>query len=695
MKLGLAIGFLILASITADGASVTRGPYLQSAASDRMTVCWRTDVATSTQVSYATSVDGPFTAVTLGGTRSDHAVTLTGLQPATRYYYQIQGVPDSGAQVALTGTNYWFKTAPSPGEAAPTRIWVVGDSGYQFQGAVDVFNAYVAVTASAGQTTSAFLMLGDNAYANGTDSEIQSAVFNRYASLLRNTPVWSAFGNHDGYSTASPADVTPYDTSFRFPTSGECGGVASGSERYYSFNHGNIHFISLDTNTPVYANDAPGGTYGMVDWLRDDLRACTSDWIIVLMHQGPYSRGSHDSDVDYDLAQTRAYILPLLEDYGVDLVLCGHSHVYERSRLIDGHYGKSNTWNGASMLKWAGNGSDVGGIDSSGALISTLATGAYQKESAKARSGTLYAVVGSSSDVAKPWAGGSTAIVNPTPHPAHVANLRLLGSLVLEVEGLRLNGKYLDQTGNVRDDFTLLKGSTYQLLKPFPAFASETAPGIAFGIQRSGAVSFADDVLFNVTSVTGGGVAPMNGAASFAVTATEETASLVPDSGQGGVTFQMTLQPPMRSVQPGAALRAANRIAAPSSRVGRIESTPAATWYASRFGTLPPANVWATDTDGDGVSLLMEYATGGEPGQIDRVPFAESEDGGWFFRYYRATGRSDISYVPMVSTDMAVWQPAGALDVNDGATTLQGEPRKVSLPTPGHGFGRLKATLAP
>ena len=269
LMLGVFSGFI-------EAAAVIRGPYLQSGGTDRMTVCWRTDVATTSDLAYATAIDGPFNEDQDPGVRTDHSVTISGLQSNQKYFYRVRGTPDSGTPVNLGGVDYWFRTAPAPKNGTPTRIWVVGDSGYQFAAATNSYNSYLNKTSAEQKETSAFLMLGDNAYDIAVDSQLQGALFNRYTMLMRSTPTWSAFGNHDGYSVPYPyTAATPHESVFHFPASGESGGIASGSERYYSFNHGDIHFICLDTNTPGSYDDVPGGPYGMVDWLVDDLKACT------------------------------------------------------------------------------------------------------------------------------------------------------------------------------------------------------------------------------------------------------------------------------------------------------------------------------------------------------------------------------------------------------------------------------------
>lgn len=85
----------------------------------------------------------------------------------------------------------------------------------------------------------------------------------------------------------------------------------------------------------------------MYNWLRDDLTANTLQWVVVYFHHPPYSKGSHNSDASTELIDMRQNIIPLLEQHGVDLVMSGHSHSYERSFFIKNHLGLENTFNSA------------------------------------------------------------------------------------------------------------------------------------------------------------------------------------------------------------------------------------------------------------------------------------------------------------------------------------------------------------
>jgi len=406
----------------APPAALVRGPYLQRSSASQITVRWRTSAATDSVVRYgANPEDLAFTASSPALT-TEHSVTIAGLQPDSRYSYSI----GSSDVTFAAGSGLHFDTHPPTGTAVPTRIWVLGDSGTANANAAAVRDAYTGYNAGSTQAD-VWLMLGDNAYNDGTDAEYQAAVFNMYPDTLKNSVLWSTLGNHDGYSASSATQSGPYYDIHTFPTGGESGGVPSGTEAYYSFDYGNIHFVCLDSYETSRATDA-----AMASWLENDLAATNQEWIIAFWHHPPYSKGSHNSDTEARMVEMRQNFLPILEQYGVDLILSGHSHSYERSMLIDGHYGLSSTF-GADMIIDGGDGKPAG-------------DGAYVKTSATAHSGAIYAVAGSSGKV-------TTAPLN---HPIMISNLLELGSMVLDVDGDQLNAVFLNDKGAIRDSFTII-----------------------------------------------------------------------------------------------------------------------------------------------------------------------------------------------------------------------------------------------
>ena len=424
----------ILFATSALAQTVTRGPYLQQQDDDSIIVRWRTDIDTETVVRYGLASGALDLSETVSGSRMEHTVQLAGLSPLTTYFYSIG---DSTGALAGDAT-YFFHTSPLPGTATPTRFWVIGDSGTNTTAqashvgkAEAVRDAYKAYTAS--NPSDFMVMLGDNAYNSGTDAEYQEAVFETYPELLRQLPLWPTLGNHDGYTADSANETGPYYDIFDLPRNAEVGGIESGTEAYHSWDYGNIHFINLDS----YETDRSVGG-NMLQWLEADLAVNDKPWVIAIFHHPPYTKGSHDSDSEGELVDMRQNALPILEAWGVDLVMSGHSHSYERSFLLDGHYGISDSLNLISEVLDGGDGSVSG-------------DGAYEKPPfiAAENYGAVYAVAGSSGKV--------SGLQSDGPHEAMYITLQQLGSLVVDVAGNQLDAVFIDETGTVRDDFTIVK----------------------------------------------------------------------------------------------------------------------------------------------------------------------------------------------------------------------------------------------
>jgi len=147
---------------------------------------------------------------------------------------------------------------------------------------------------------------GDNAYPDGT-----TANFNNYY-----TPTWGRHkartypvpGNHD-YHVANAAN---YFTYF---------GAAAGTpgSGYYSYNLGDWHVVALNSEI----NTAAGSP--QEQWLRADLAANTKQCTIAYWHQPVFNSG------DQHGSSTKCKPLwQALQDFGAEIVICGHEHIYER-----------------------------------------------------------------------------------------------------------------------------------------------------------------------------------------------------------------------------------------------------------------------------------------------------------------------------------------------------------------------------
>ena len=424
-----ATGVALVLSVSLSAASVVRGPYLQLGTPSSMTIMWRTDSSVNSKVQYGLSPGNLNQFKQSLTNATDHELTIDSLQAETKYYYSVGTTSDV---LAGGDASHYFVTSPPAGTPRPTRIWVLGDSGTADDRPKAVRDAFYNYTGSLNPHL--LMMLGDNAYDDGTDTEYQEAVFDVYPATLRNTPTWSTLGNHDGHTADSASQSGPYYDVFTLPTAGEAGGGASGTDAYYSFDYGNIHFICLES----YETDrSPSGA--MLTWASNDIGMTTQEWIIAFWHHPPYSKGSHNSDSAGEdrMIDMRENALPILESMGVDLVLTGHSHAYERSFLLDGHYGFSTTLT-AAMKKDDGDGRE----DGDGAYEKLLGFG-------EPNEGAVYAVAGSSGKVS------SNGNLN---HPAMFISVREMGSMILDVYGNRLDATFLDSTGTVEDYFTLTKG---------------------------------------------------------------------------------------------------------------------------------------------------------------------------------------------------------------------------------------------
>ncbi|MPR32855.1 metallophosphoesterase [Salmonirosea aquatica] len=424
-------------------AELIRGPYLQKASPTSITVRWRTNVYDRSRVQYGPQPNEMEYFVDDSTLVSEHSIQLTGLKPNTKYYYTIGNLADTTIQ---GDADNYFVTLPEKGSEQLIRIAGFGDCGnnsinqMKVRGAVENYIADKPLTA--------WILMGDNAYSDGSDAEYQIKFFNNYKdNLLKKYALFPSPGNHDyrDFPSASFDDQykMAYYQNFSMPTEGESGGVASHTQSYYSFDIGNTHFLSLDSYGPD-----PKGTF-MVDklseqaeWVKKDLAANQSKWVVAYWHHPPYTMGSHNSDTEKDLIAIRENFIKNLEDLGVDLILCGHSHVYERSKLIKGHYGMETTYDPQKHE-----------VNSSTGLYDQSKNSApYLKKSGN-NPGTVYVVSGSSGALGGHKPG--------YPHNAmYYSENKIGGAVVLEIEGNRLDLKWLCSDGEIRDHFTMMKDVT-------------------------------------------------------------------------------------------------------------------------------------------------------------------------------------------------------------------------------------------
>lgn len=419
---------------------------------------WRTDVASTGRVYYGTSLATVMdNFVDEGSSTENHSVGLTGLQPYTEYYY---AVSDGSNVLAGGDTDHRFTTSPEIGTEQPINVWAIGDFGKGNSKQVAVKEAYLNHIGE--DFPDMWLWLGDNAYPDGTDEEYTETVFEPtygYPELLTRVPFMATPGNHDYlsvYNLITGADPETHDGPYYdvvdVPTNGEIGGVPSGYELYYSFDYGNVHFMSLNSEIGSPLNEmwdwtgvSPFYTFDgspFIDWIHADLQANDKPWVVAFIHQPPHTDGSHESGTFYEvfMEAVRENICPVLESYGVDLLIAGHSHVYERSYLVNGFYGLPNDFNASQHL-----------VDGSSGNLADGEPYVKYKDGPNQNLGTMYIVQGNS---------GSTESEAGLEHPVMYAGHgcdTCVGSTMLYIHGDTLSGEYLTKDGEILDEWTIIK----------------------------------------------------------------------------------------------------------------------------------------------------------------------------------------------------------------------------------------------
>ncbi|AFE09810.1 alkaline phosphatase [Corallococcus coralloides DSM 2259] len=307
-----------------SGPVLPRQPYLQSVKQTSAIVAFRTASSCNPTVRYGegTSLTSSVSAG-VSGTR--HAVKLDGLSAGRTYGYVVEAC---GSKTGLRS----FQTSTTSA-ATKAHFTAMGDFGT----GGSMQKKVMAVMNTPQWRSELLLALGDNAYPDGTDAEFQAHLFTPMAGLLREVPMFATPGNHE-YVTNQ---AQPYLDNMYLPANNP-----QGTERYYSFDWGPVHFISLDSNCAVGLASADRCTLAAQKaWAESDLAANTRPWTVAFFHHPSWSSGEHGSQLTM-----RRQFGPLFEKYGVDLVLTGHDHDYERSKPMFGDNVASSTQRGIPYL---------------------------------------------------------------------------------------------------------------------------------------------------------------------------------------------------------------------------------------------------------------------------------------------------------------------------------------------------------
>jgi tartrate-resistant acid phosphatase type 5 len=239
-------------------------------------------------------------------------VTTTEIAPSPTVLHATMTTMPVPSTLAASQT---AKPEPSATPNPSQRFAVIGDFGEGNQAEADVAGLVH------GWNPDIIITVGDNNYPIGAADMIDAHVGQyyhdfispykgRYGPGATENRFFPTLGNHDWYT----AGAKPYLDYFSLP----------GNERYYEFVRGPVHFFALDSDE----NEPDGVNLASIQaaWLQHGLAASTSPWNIVYFHYPPYSSGK--------MHGSTTWMRWPFKDWGVDAVLSGHEHNYERL-LVD------------------------------------------------------------------------------------------------------------------------------------------------------------------------------------------------------------------------------------------------------------------------------------------------------------------------------------------------------------------------
>ena len=338
-------------------------PYIQPGPASRLTdgqetmvIAWQTELAAAEFAldygpSKAYSKTAPISRAERWSGDSDkrfnYAADLSGLALSTTYHYRLSG---NGKTIA----EGYFATRKKRGE--PSRFVAFGDNSYGDPGQRAVaYHAYQA-------HPDIIVNTGDNVYESGRDCEYAQYFYPIYnagipdpkvgAPLLRSVPFYTVMANHDVHhkdAQKRPAadfdqyrDALAYYTAMHLPLNGpalppsptpvlgdaaliaefkQAAGARFPQMANYSFDHGDAHFLCLDSNDYIDPTSS-----ALQAFIASDLQATDARWKFVVYHHPAFNAGAEH----YKEQHMRA-LSPLLEAHGVDFCLHGHEHVYQRT----------------------------------------------------------------------------------------------------------------------------------------------------------------------------------------------------------------------------------------------------------------------------------------------------------------------------------------------------------------------------
>lgn len=289
-------------------ANFTRSPYIQNTTTHSTQVAWKTFSPAAGLIEFGLTETNSTVLDLPAGT--NHVATLEELSADTRYSYRV----GARFETATAWSDWsWFRTFKTEGTAT---FAMFADTGWGTP------QQYQVAEQLRGTPVDFIMHAGDLAYGAITERNSDLRVLSPQAEQLRTTPMYLAIGNHDAL-----VDIRVALNLFHLPTNN-----ATGTEHYYSFDHGDAHFVALWSDLAAGARYHPGSA--QYQWLHEDLAKTTKPWKFIFFHHCWRTSAMHRID-DYDLngvldMNQLDALAELAGRHGVQIIFHGHDHCFER-----------------------------------------------------------------------------------------------------------------------------------------------------------------------------------------------------------------------------------------------------------------------------------------------------------------------------------------------------------------------------
>lgn len=371
MALVLLSVFLVFAvhagAALADSALGIEGPCYPvispTASSSAMAVTWWDTVeVTAAEVRYSATInfspanEAEYATAVAKTTKHDVAngyksfeALMTGLEPDTTYYYRV------GSEGAWSGQASF--TTP-PADPAGVNFMYLGDIQYSsYPNMKNDYQAWENLVRMARDRNPDldFALMGGDMVDQGMSASNWQVFLQHASPIFSGLPMLAIPGNHESNSLSGKPEL--FIQYLAMPANGPGGFI----EEFYSYDLGDCHIVGLSSN--IFSNEQvlkgsmTENDFGrLAQWLSDDLAASDAKWKIVVMHHPAYVVVS-----DAVAAGVLANWEPIFAKAQVDLALCGHQHIYMRTKAIKGvtyvmgnsgakHYAPENVTYSAKMI---------------------------------------------------------------------------------------------------------------------------------------------------------------------------------------------------------------------------------------------------------------------------------------------------------------------------------------------------------